>query len=252
VSERVHHSWLAAGEKRLLVAIATRLPAWVTSDRLTALGVLGAIVVFAGYLLSNGGPGWLWLASLGLLIHWFGDSLDGTLARVRGTERPRYGFFLDQSIDVVGNLLIMAGLGLSPYARLDVALLALTAYHALTIYSLLWNAVTGRHFVSIAGLGPTEVRILLFVQNTAIFLFGAAPGFLGFGPLTWCDGLLLAGFAVMALIFGFSLRLDARRLLDQDDAAAGPRAALTSRTPATPQGAATLPAAAPQAARSPE
>ena len=252
MSERVHESVLATAEKRLLIGVARRLPSWVVPDHLTALGALGAGVVFAGYLLSYEGAAWLWLANLGLVVHWFGDSLDGTLARVRRAERPRYGFFVDQSIDVAGNLLIMMGLGLSPYVRLDVALLALTAYHALTIYSLLWNAVTGRHFVSIAGLGPTEVRLLLFAQNMALFAFGAQPGFLGLGPFTWCDLFLLSGFVVMALIFGFSLRADARTLLTEDTKAAPQRAVVSARSQAAPPGAATMPAAAPQAARSPE
>src|SRR5262245_24038819 len=113
--------------------MASALPAWVTPDRLTALGVFGAAVVFAGSLLSNRDPAFLWLANLGLVIHWLGDSLDGTLARVRGSERPKLGFVMDQSVDVVGDILIMAGLGLSPFVRLDAALLALVGYHALTV-----------------------------------------------------------------------------------------------------------------------
>src|SRR6185295_5959784 len=143
MARRIHRSLLAAAEKVLLVRLAGALPRWVTPDLLTALGLLGAATAFAGYLLAARDPDFLWLANLGLLLHWYGDSLDGTLARVRGAERPRYGFLVDQSTDAAGDILIMAGLGLSPYVRLDAALLALVGYHALTIHSLVWNTVAG-------------------------------------------------------------------------------------------------------------
>ncbi len=90
-SKRIQTSVLNAAEKKVLVWLAQRQPRWVTSDMLTAIGVVGAIVVAVGYILSNRHIGWLWLASLGFVINWYGDSLDGTLARVRGTQRPVYG-----------------------------------------------------------------------------------------------------------------------------------------------------------------
>lgn len=212
MSRRVHRSLLAAAEKKLLVGLATSMPGWVTPDQLTALGVLGAATVFGGYLLSAQDPAFLWIANLGLLVHWFGDSLDGTLARVRGTERPKYGFLVDQSVDVASDILIMAGLGLSSYARLDTALLALIGYHALTIHSLVWNAVAGEHRISGAVLGPTELRIGLIAMNTALWFGGAPKGFLGFDALSWCDALMLATFAGMMLTFAVTLFTDARKL----------------------------------------
>lgn len=214
MSRRVHRSLLAAAEKTLLIRMATAMPQWVTPDRLTALGTLGAVLVFAGYLLSGRDPAFLWLANLGLLVHWFGDSLDGTLARVRGIERPRYGFLVDQSVDVAGDILILAGLGLSPYARLDTALLALIGYHALTIHSLVWHAVAGEHRISGAVLGPTELRIGLVAMNVALWLWGAPAGFLGCAAFTWCDALLLATFAGMMLTFIAAVFTDARALRD--------------------------------------
>lgn len=209
---RVHRSLFAAAEKRLLVYLATALPRWVTPDLLTASGVLGAATVFAGYLLSGHDPAFLWLANLGLVVHWFGDSLDGTLARVRNIERPKYGFLIDQSSDVVGDILIMAGLGLSPYARLDTALLALIGYHALTIHSLVWNAVAGEHRISGDVFGPTELRMALLAMNIVLWLIGAPAGFLGFAALSWCDAVLLAVFAAMMLSFLVALFTDARAL----------------------------------------
>ena len=173
MSQRIHRSLLAAAEKTLLVRLATALPRWVSPDQLTALGFVGAVAVFAGYLLAAHNPAWLWLANLGLFLHWFGDSLDGTLARVRGIERVKYGFLVDQSVDVAADILILAGLGLSPYARLDTALLALAGYHALTIHSLVWHAVAGQHRISGAVFGPTELRIALLAMNLALWLNGA-------------------------------------------------------------------------------
>lgn len=209
---RVHRSLLAPAEKALLVRLARALPRWTTPDQLTALGVLGAALAFAGYLLSARDAAFLWLASAGLLVHWFGDSLDGTLARVRSEERPKYGFVLDQTVDVAGDLLILAGLGLSPYARLDTALLALIAYHALAIQSLAWCAVSGEHRISGAVFGPTELRLALVGVNVALWLGGAPQGFLGFAALTWCDGLLLAASAIMMLVFLAGIFTDARAL----------------------------------------
>jgi len=188
------------------------MPRWVTPDRLTAIGVLGAAAVFAGYLLSGRDAAFLWLANLGLFIHWFGDSLDGTLARVRKIERPKYGFLIDQSTDVAGDILIMAGLGLSPYARLDSALLALIGYHALTIHSLVWNTVAGEHRISGGVFGPTELRIALFAMNIVLWLAGAPKGFLGFAALSWCDAALLAVFTAMMLDFVAGIFRDARAL----------------------------------------
>lgn len=217
MQRRIHRSLLAAVEKRLLVRLAATLPRWVTPDQLTALGAIGAAVVFAGYLLSARDPAFLWLANLGLLVHWFGDSLDGTLARLRAIERPKYGFLLDQSVDVAGDILILAGLGLSPYARLDAALLALIGYHALTIHSLVWSAVSGEHRISGAVLGPTELRIGLVAMNAALWYGGASKGFLGYDAFSWCDALLLAAFAVMMLVFFAALFSDARALRADED-----------------------------------
>ena len=111
IVHRVNTSLVSGAERHLLLAIAARLPQAVTPDRLTGFGVLGAIVVLIGYVASSHDVRFLWLANTGLIIHWLGDSLDGTVARYRKIERQRYGFFVDQTIDVVGNLLRLRDLG---------------------------------------------------------------------------------------------------------------------------------------------
>ncbi|MGU3495263.1 CDP-alcohol phosphatidyltransferase family protein [Xanthobacteraceae bacterium A53D] len=216
--ERFHDSFLAEPERRLLRWIALRLPPWVTPDRLTALGVAGAILVLIGYLASHSSTAFLWLANLGLLIHWLGDSLDGTVARVRDIARPRYGYFLDQNIDVVGNLLIAAGIGLSPFARLDTALLALTGYHMVSIYVFVRNVVHKEFHLAVMGFGPTEVRIGIVIMNITVLMVGA-PTFVLFGrAFTWCDGIMIFTFLALATMFFVSVFKEAKRLSAQEPA----------------------------------
>ena len=117
-SERIQTSILNKMEKKLLIWLAQRQPAWVTSDFLTFIGVIGAVLFAVGGILAHIDTKFLWLASLGLVINWYGDSLDGTLARVRRTQRPVYGFFIDHTLDALTTCLICLGLGLSPMMRM--------------------------------------------------------------------------------------------------------------------------------------
>ena len=116
-AERIQTSILNAAEKKVLVWLAQRQPKWMTSDILTAIGFFGALVIAAGYILVNQNVAFLWLASLGLVINWYGDSLDGTLARVRNTQRPVYGYYLDHTVDGINESLMFVGLGLSGIFR---------------------------------------------------------------------------------------------------------------------------------------
>ena len=122
---RIQQNVLAVGERHLLNWLCARMPRWVTPDLLTGFGMVGAFAIFAGYAASNWGVDWLWLAIAGYAIQWFGDSMDGSLARHRKIERPSYGYFIDHSCDGLATLLILAGMGASPYIRMDVALVAL-------------------------------------------------------------------------------------------------------------------------------
>ena len=167
---RIQTSVLAPRERKLLDLLCQRLPHWVTPDLLTAIGVFGAVVAAAGYLASNLNPSFLFLASFGLIVNWFGDSLDGSLARYRQTERHRYGFFLDHSMDAFSNLIITVGLGLSPYVGMDVALFTLVGYLMLGVFVILSNHVSGAFRLSFLGFGPTELRLLLVFFNLMMFV----------------------------------------------------------------------------------
>lgn len=159
-------------ERRLLHWIAARLPGWVTPDVLTAVGVIGGLIIFAAYLLSQRSPAFLWLASFGFVVNWFGDSLDGTLARVRKIERPVYGFYIDHAVDAYIEILVFLGLGLSPYVRFDLAAAALIAYMLLSVLVYLRTCVKGEFTISYGRLGPTEARLIAIGANTLVFFIG--------------------------------------------------------------------------------
>jgi phosphatidylglycerophosphate synthase len=161
---------LAEREARTLEWIARRLPARVMPDHLTALGVLAAIGIAAVYLLTNENPAWLWGASGLLVVHWLGDSLDGTLARVRKSERPTYGYYLDHLVDAVATAVIGVGLGLSPYMLLATGLAIVVAYLVLSINTYLETYAFGKFQLGYGQLGPTEARIGLIVLNTLMAL----------------------------------------------------------------------------------
>lgn len=167
---RIQTSILNAAEKRILVWLAERQPSWVTSDLLTYIGVAGALVCGLGFALSWLNINYLWLSSAGLLINWYGDSLDGTLARVRRTQRPKYGFFIDHSVDALTIALMCVGAGLSPLLRLDVALGVLSAYLAISVYTYVCQIVGGQMRLTYGKLGPTEFRLIVVIANT-LFIY---------------------------------------------------------------------------------
>jgi archaetidylinositol phosphate synthase len=192
---------LAGHEQRVLEWIARRLPARVLPDHLTALGVAAAAGIAAAYVLSNGDRAWLWVATALLVVHWLGDSLDGTLARVRRIERPTYGYYLDHLVDALATALIGIGLGLSPYMLLSTGLLIVVAYLVLSINTYLETYAFGVFTLGYGRIGPTEVRVLLAVLNVLLAL-GVGLGFqvAGLG-LTVLDlvGLAVSGVMVAAL-----------------------------------------------------
>jgi phosphatidylglycerophosphate synthase len=161
---------LADPERRLLRAIAQRIPATIRPNHLTVLGTLGAVATGTAYALSGADPSWLWVASMMLVVNWFGDSLDGTLARVRQAERPRYGYYLDHLVDAFSTAAIGVGLGLSPYVDFGVAMGLVLVYLVLSINVYLESTVFGVFRLAYGRLGPTEVRLVLIGVNTVLAL----------------------------------------------------------------------------------
>src|SRR5215472_9859754 len=165
---RVQQSWLAAGENRALLWLASRTPAPVGPDHLTVLGLVAQVGAGAGYAIAA----WNRSALLGVIaclaLNWLGDSLDGTIARVRGRLRPRYGFYVDHMVDSFGAVAMMGGLALSGYMHPWIATGLLLAFLVLSIQSYLATYAMGEFHLSFWSFGPTELRILLAVGNLAL------------------------------------------------------------------------------------
>lgn len=194
---RIQTSILNAGEKKVLVWLAKRQPKWMTSDILTYIGTFGSIVIAAGYILASLNINFLWLSSLGFVINWYGDSLDGTLARVRNRQRPVYGYYIDHTVDCINEFIIFIGIGLSGLMHFELALLILAVYFMLTI-NVSINAHLKKEFrLTYAKLGPTEFRILAIIANTVLAL---APSLAHF---TFIFSMFGKGMTLMSLdIFG--------------------------------------------------
>lgn len=162
-------------EQWALPRLAARLPLWITPDIMTGLGIAAATLIAVSYGFSNHDPAWLWVANAALVLHWLGDSLDGTLARVRKIERPRYGFYLDHLTDAYSTLAIGLGLGLSPYMLLSVGLALVIGYYLLSINIYLETHVLQEFRYGYGVVGPTEARIGLMVLNTLAFFSKDLP-----------------------------------------------------------------------------
>ena len=175
---REHRSVLADVEKRTLIWLAHRLPRWVNSDHLTVLGAAAMVGVGASFAAARWSPGALALVPVFLAVNWFGDSLDGTVARVRNTQRPRYGFYVDHVVDIANATVMFAGLGLSGLTDLWIAAGLLVAYLLLCAESFLATHTLGVFRISFGGFGPTELRIVLSIgalaamQRPVVDLFG--------------------------------------------------------------------------------
>ena len=208
---RINDILLGPLERPTLKWLAAHMPAWVTPDILTAIGVLGSVGVAVSYALTMYDRNFLWLASLGFIINWFGDSLDGTLARHRRIERPIYGFFVDHTIDAVSGTMIFLGLGLTPYVSFSVACLALIAYLMLSVLVFVRTSVAGIFKISYGKLGPTEVRALAVILNIIMYFGGVMTYSVQWGmadPITFTPydfvvaaiGLLLLSFFTVTAI----------------------------------------------------
>lgn len=168
-AERKQLSFLAAAEKKTLIWLAHRMPAWVNSDHLTVLGFIAMFAAGACYWRASQDRRALIGVIVALAVNWFGDSLDGTLARVRNRLRPRYGFYVDHITDAIGTFFLMGGLALSSYMSPYIALGLLVAYLLLSIEVYLTTYTVGSFHLSFWSFGPTELRLLLCIGNIALF-----------------------------------------------------------------------------------
>jgi archaetidylinositol phosphate synthase len=167
-AQREQNGFLIAFEKKTLRWMAERMPPWINSDHLTALSFLAMIFAGVSYSLSGDNPKYLYAASAFIIINWFGDSLDGTLARYRNKLRPQYGFYVDHILDTFSTFFLLGGLALSGYMSPMVAGLLLIAYLMLSIQVYLATYTIGKFKMSFAWFGPTELRLLLIVGNFAL------------------------------------------------------------------------------------
>ena len=212
---RHHASVLADAERRVLVWLAMRLPPQVTSDGLTFLGAAGMLGAGCALAAASHSRVWLALVPVFLAINWFGDSLDGTLARVRNAQRPRYGYYLDHVVDLVNTLVLFAGLGVSGIASPLVAAGLLAAYLLLAAESFLATHTLGVFRISFAGFGPTELRILLSMGALAAIGRPVVTPF-GLGEVRLWDVGGLCGIVGMTMVFAINGVRNARALSSAD------------------------------------
>ena len=202
-AERAQQSVLARLEKQCLLWLAARMPQWVSSDGLTVLGLLAMLGAGFGYWLARENRAGLLLVIACLAVNWFGDSLDGTLARFRNQPRPRYGFYVDHVVDTFGALFLLGGLALSGYMGVLVGGGLLIAYYILSIEVYLATYTIGTFHMSFGGVGPTELRILLSIGNLALYFPPSVPRvFLGDTAYRLFDvagAIAMAGMLLMAL-----------------------------------------------------
>ena len=201
-AKRFHESLVSRAEKKTLSWLAERTPAWINSDHLTAFGFAGQILAGVFYAMSR----WHRYALLGVIgalaVNWLGDSLDGTLARHRHQQRPRYGFYVDHMVDSIGSLALMGGLAISGYMHPYIAIGLLLGFLLLSIQSYLATYTLGEFHLSFWHFGPTELRILLSVGNIALFYRPVVHLVGGVYRLFDVGGLVgLIGMALMLIVF---------------------------------------------------
>jgi len=167
-ADRLQQAITARLEKRALVWMAERMPACINSDHLTALGAVAQLLAGVTYALAGFSPRWLIATNVFIALNWLGDSLDGTLARVRNQQRPRYGFYIDHVIDTFGAAFLMGGLAISGYLHWAVAIAMLVAFLMLSIEVYLATYTLGKFQLSYGRFGPTEIRIALCIGNIAL------------------------------------------------------------------------------------
>lgn len=214
--ERINDAITSRYERVALNWLCERLPDWVTSDMLTAVGVLGAALTCLGFGLSGFDERFLWLAGVGVVLNWFGDSLDGSLARLRKAERRQYGFFLDHMSDTLAMGLIALGVGLSPYAGFYSSASVLLGYYAMVILTLTTSQATGVFRISFNGLGPTEIRLFIIACILSAILL-PTPRFVWLGVEVTAYDAIMVVLTVLLVVMCLGQSLRTLRMLSVQD-----------------------------------
>ncbi len=175
-AERIQTSILRNLEKKAVYWLGPRQPDWMTSDMLTYIGAAGAVLYAFFCWMANFNVYYLWLASFFMVVNWYGDSLDGTITKIRGNGRPKYGFFIDHSFDALTTCLFCVGLGLAPIMQLSISLFIMGGYLCLSIYTYLSTIVLNQFKLTYAKLGPTEMRLIV-IGVCIIFMYNPWPDF---------------------------------------------------------------------------
>lgn len=216
MSRRIHKGALHALEQPVIAYLTPRIPNDVAPDQLSALSLCGAILAGASLILCRVSPWFLLGVALGLVANWFGDALDGSVARYRRRPRPRAGFLIDRCGDILSFCIMIVGLGLSPYLSLRIALMLLVAYLIHAIYGMMKLVVDGVHYVGLGGVGATEIRLLIGLWAGICALTGIDPTaheVAGVAVADWIFGALLMG---ALLLFARRVASDIQRLGDLD------------------------------------
>jgi archaetidylinositol phosphate synthase len=213
---RINTSWVIPVERPLVAWLAARLPASIKPDHLTLIGFIGALVCGIGYGASRLSLDLLWVASAGLIINWFGDSLDGTLARFRKIERPRYGFFIDNTTDLLSQLCVFLGLGASPFMRFDVACLGLAGFYMISFFNLVKSIDTNVIKIGFYGIGPTEIRLGFICYNFLLLTIGPWLVETPFGPMSPMDVIVIITISIALITFLAMVWSEGRRLAEEE------------------------------------
>ena len=218
-SIRVHRSFTYSVEHKILVWFTKRLPSFIHPDHLTVIGILGAVFSSVAYILTNFDDCFLWISSLGFVINWFGDSLDGSLARVRNIERPIYGFYLDHNVDAITTLIIGLGAGLSPYLHFYSPLIFVISYFLLSIHAYINKSLINVFKISYGKFGPTEVRIIIIIFNTILYFIKSTHQFEIFNiPINIFDFLLLVLSIIIFILYIISFFKNLKKMAEIDPA----------------------------------
>lgn len=203
-------------ERPALRWLSTAMPDWVTPDMLTALGLLGGIVAAAGYALAAYDSRMLWVTSAGIAINWFGDSLDGNVARARRIERPAYGFFLDNATDVLEYAIFAVGMGLSGYVRWELVLGTLSVFYMMMLLGLIKSRAMNVFQISFGGMGLTEIRVAFILVNALMYFSPPTPFTIG-GVVTTYPNVISALWIAVQFVTFLVVMVNTLRVLHVQD-----------------------------------